>query len=264
MVGYFAKILLFAILSAVTGLGRGTVLLQSRRFARTEIEVSKITSENLQSETVSILSHVVTRDQYAAYFCNTVQWCSVFCRMTEDSYLLTNAVASPFRTVTDGSASVPCFTSRPEGEMIGELGSLVSVASSTRNNDPKKGPENLLDSFYDGDEFSCFFPKNSPNPTPYIVFDLGARRTVTEIRMIAQPDSQASTLFQKLDMRLGDDLQEGDFTSYRRFHYFDGAATGPGYEYQSPATVPPVEGRFLSIQSDEKKVQICHVEIFGY
>ena len=255
---------LFIILTIVTELSKVTVsAVQFRRFAKTDIEVSKIKSKTLQTETITVVSDVIKRDQYAAYFCNSLDWCSVFCRMTEESYLLANATVSPFRTVSDNSDSVPCFTSRPHGELIGELGASVSVASATHRSDPRRPTENLLDSFYDGDRMNCYLTETTTNPTPYIVFDLGERKTVTGISMTAQNNDKAPLLFQKIDMRLGDALQEGDFDTFTRFEYFDGAATEPGFRYHTSTDVA-VEGRFVSFQTYSNQLQICHIEIFGY
>ena len=236
-----------------------TTTIASKIFTASSISLSKYLSSGGQKETFQINSGLQSRAIYGMSFCHSFEWCTCFCETSPGTFVIANVILSP-RIEDSSTDSIPCWTSIPEGEMIGELGTF-SVVDSSEPKNPTRLVGNLLDGFYDFVLGNCYWTTPEPPTLPFVCFDMGATRTISKIKLYAQPNDNSANYFKEIYMKLGDTPQSGDFSSYETFDFFAGAAEGTEFIYESDVSTP-MHGRYLAIQSIYEKLQLCHIEVY--
>ena len=230
-----------------------------KRFTASSMSSSKFMSSYSLKKVYDISEQLASFPTHGSLLCNAVEWCECFCKVSEDTIAIAKAILSP--RMKDNATDVsPCWTTAPVGEMIGELGTFSVVSSSIATREDKTPSLLLLDGFYDYILSSC--SKTMPDSSqPFICFDMGAARTISKIRLYAQPNDKAWKLFKNIEIKIGTTPKFGNFSDYVMFDFFEGAAVGSEFIYETNA-LTSMQGRYLAIETTHNGLQICHIEIY--
>ena len=247
------------VLMAAIVMGLSSSSVAVKRFTASSMSSSKFMSSYSLKKVYDISEQLASFPTHGSLLCNAVEWCECFCKISEDTIAIAKAILSP-RMKDNATDASPCWTTAAVGEMIGELGTFSVVSSSNATREGKTPSFLLLDGFYDYILSSCF--KTMPDSSqPFICFDMGAARTISKIRLYAQPNDHSWKFFKNIEIKIGTTPKYGNFSNYVMFDFFEGAAVGTEFIYESNA-LTSMQGRYLAIETTNYGLQICHIEIY--
>ncbi|XP_050724698.1 uncharacterized protein LOC127002683 [Eriocheir sinensis] len=187
--------------------------------------------------------------------CMRQDWCRLWCHEAPRGCLLTSLTASASYTPAQPVGALTCYTSRPPDLAVG-----ATITSSPPDYVDKRHKENLVDGIYGGAMSDCAKVNAFDGTTAWFLLDIGASVPVTEVILVAQPNSNAPSHLRDVEVRVGDVQMAGDFTTYQLLGTFPGPAVPEQTIVLRPA--PPLTGRYVSIQrTTTETLQIAHLEI---
>lgn len=194
--------------------------------------------------------------------CQAEVSCKAFCITGPKTYTQLNLIAAAHNDDPNEVDKLDCFTKRSRFNILTAQSNIDVTFATQPNFAFGMEPENMIDGVDDMTVTSCHWSELAYNP--YVVFDIGEPRNISNVSLIGPPESHTLIRFQELDIRVGNTLPTGDFSSYRQLGYMSGMAPYASYEYNTNAVVP-ITGRYISVQSMKYVpllIQICHVEIY--
>ncbi|XP_050724696.1 uncharacterized protein LOC127002682 [Eriocheir sinensis] len=187
--------------------------------------------------------------------CMRQDWCSLWCHEAPRGCLLTSLTASPSYTPAQPDGALSCYTSQPPDLAVG-----AAITSSPQHHVDKKQKENLVDGIYGGDIEDCAIVVTGGGAFAWFLLDLGAAYPVSEVLLVAQPNTNVVHYFRDIEVRVGSVQMSGDFTTYQLLGTFTGIADPEQTIVLRPAA--PITGRYVSIQrTTDNYLQIAHLEI---
>ena len=194
---------------------------------------------------------------HCAVSCDQNPSCKSWCRV-EQSCFLTHLIISPlYVPPPTAGVTTKCFT-KLESDYI--VGSNVTY-SSTSQNVPTMIAPNLAKGIFDGIFQRTCGATNFSTIDPWMLFDLGEKKPIREVRIMVQNYVLANDLAHDAQVKIGNSppATDGDFSTFRHFG-------------QLPTTVVesttyilkrdlPMKGRYLAIQKlgPADVLVLCHV-----
>lgn len=212
-----------------------------------------LSSSHFNGSTVQKESRALSTALSCAMHCNSLSWCSVWCLETVSACHVSSLIVGG-SVLEIGADVVKCYTKNyPEyafgATIYWPIGSIDL---------PHRVKENLVDGVYDGSVDSCAITDLVVKP--WFLLDLGTPRSVREVVLIAEPDEDVVSSFQNFEVKVGQRMELGDFSTYTLLGKFE----GPSNVSQTVIlTAPyPITGQYVSIQMIYNGTfQICHLEI---
>lgn len=214
------------------------------------VNSSRLSSENVLRDTRSLKSAVP-----CALACDRVPWCELWCIDASQNCLLSSLIVVGSFQDEDAQDILNCYTSRrPEYA----LGSSIYWNGACPTSCLQRSKENLVDGVYNGDIDTCARTKYQEKP--WFLLDLGTPKRVQEVTLTAQPNTAASKHFRNIEVRVGQEYVEEDFSSYSYLGKFEGEGSQSlTVALRAPT---PITGQFVSIQIFNKTFfQLCHLEV---
>lgn len=187
--------------------------------------------------------------------CMRHDWCRLWCHTPPTKCLLTSLIVSGSYRPSDPLTARTCYTNR-EPEMV--FGANIT---SSPEYDAQRVRENLVDGVFAGLVRNCATVKPDNDTKSWFLVDFGTERLVSRVVLIAQPNDAAVSRFPGLEVRVGNEEQAGNFTSYTLLGVFMDPVVGGEVVVLQPSA--PLLGRYVSIQkTNNDMLQIAHLEIF--
>lgn len=187
--------------------------------------------------------------------CMRHDWCRLWRHDEPRWCLLTSLTVSGSYQPSQSDGALSCYIRHQV-----ELTFGASITSSKHYHSNKKLRLNLVDGVYNGDIDETALVIKGSGVFAWFLVDVGVVVPVSEVVLVAQPNTNAANDFKDIEVRVGSVKMSGDFTSYSLL----GTFTGPGEPEKIVVLRPaaPLTGRFISIQrTTDGRLQIAHLEI---
>lgn len=187
--------------------------------------------------------------------CMRHDWCRLWRHDEPRGCLLTSLTVSESYQPSEPEGALSCYTSRPP-----ELAAGASITSSPHHHSEIKPRNNLVDGIYSGDIYDAARVEPTSEVFAWFLVDLGVVVPISEVVLVAQPNSNSERYFRDIEVRVGNVQTSGVFMSYSLL----GTFAGPGEPEQTVVLRPsaPLSGRYVSIQrTTDGSLQIAHLEI---
>lgn len=187
--------------------------------------------------------------------CMRQDWCHLWCHEAPRECLLTSLTASASYKPAQPVGALSCYTSHLPDLAVG-----AAITSSPHYHVDVKQRENLVDGIYGGEILDCALVVTGGGALAWFLLDLGAAYPISEVLLVAQPNTNVVHFFRDIEVRVGSVQMAGDFTTYQVLGTFTGIAEPEQTIVLRPAA--PITGRYVSIQrTTDNHLQIAHLEI---
>ena len=182
------------------------------------------------------------KGSHCAASCDQNALCTAFCFYMEFCLLYSHLVVSPLFNPTYYGPTFLCYT-RLEKDYI--VGSSVTY-SSYNPTIPSRTAANLAKGVYDTIDYRTCSGTDDNTIDPWILFDLGEKKTIREIRIRTSPSDQHPADDVQVKVGRSPPSTAGDFSTFRFFGQLPNP-TEEGKLYIFKHDVP-MKGRYISIQ----------------
>ena len=220
---------------------------------RTQIFESKF-------EKAILLSYVPCRSPLcASCLCKSANSCYLFCQETESSFSLWKVLASPFMNGGAVEQTKICWTAQSNRNFVPLLSGVSIQGNTVHYNHPDRVVENLIDGLYTFQSDSQYHA--TPQSNTFFVIDLATPVMIEKI--VLYPASNAPERFRELSIRVGNNQEAGDFSSYEEVYYYLGPVPDANFVLNIDLDVPKL-ARFISAQisiGGNLNLHVGHVEV---
>ncbi|MPC91907.1 hypothetical protein E2C01_086970 [Portunus trituberculatus] len=187
--------------------------------------------------------------------CMKNDWCHLWCYDVPRECLLTSLFVSTSYQPSQPDGGLDCFTDRKP-----EYTTQAAITSSVHYHTSIKQRSNLVDGIYSSDIYDASVVNSESGAFAWFLLDFGNVIPVSEVILIAQPNTNSYTYFRDIEVRVGNTQASGNFASYSMLGSFTGHAEPEQIVILRPAT--PLFGRYVSIQrTTDDLLQIAHLEV---
>ena len=181
------------------------------------------------------------------------------CHISRNTYFQTSLIFSGGIVDSDGNPYYTCWTNANTKDLM--AGAPIS-ASTPLVFPARRDPAQLVDGIYDKNLESCSLVKMDSYGKTYILFDFGRVHPISHVSVIGQTSFYIHENFRNFEVRLGNDFQSGDFSSYTLIGFF-GLTTESDKVYLMSLGVP-IQARYIETiegKPPEKRLLVCHAVV---